>query len=71
MATFRISDLVRFADGALEAFDRYLIEQNVKPSVTVSTRYYTTELEISEAGSKYRGSSEQIQEPQYLSLIHI
>jgi hypothetical protein len=48
MATFRISDLVRFANRALEAFDRYLIEQNAKPSVTVLTRYYTTELEISE-----------------------
>jgi len=70
MATFRISDLVRFANRALEAFDRYLIEQNVKPSVTVSTRYYTTELEISETGSKYSGSSEQIQEPQYGLIIH-
>jgi hypothetical protein len=70
VVTFRISDLIGFANRALEAFDRYITEQNVKPSVTVSTRYYTTELEISETGSRFSGSSEQIQEPQYGLVIH-
>lgn len=70
MATFRISDLVKFADSTIKSFDRYLTEQNVKPSVTVSTRYYITEFEISETGSKYSGSSQQIQEPQYGLIIN-
>jgi len=42
----------------------------VKPSVTVLTRHHTTELRISEKGSTFRGSSEQIQEPQYGLIIH-
>jgi hypothetical protein len=70
MATLRISDLVRFGNRALEAFDKYLIEQSVKPPVTVLTRYYTTELKISETESKYSGSSKEIQEPQYGVIIH-
>jgi hypothetical protein len=71
MGTLRITDLLRFGNRAIEAFDKYLIEEKVKPSVTVLTRYYTTELEISETGSKHTGSSEQIQEPQYGPIIHV
>lgn len=61
----KVADLIKLGEKALKMFDSYIVEKNVKPSMRVYIRHFTTDLEISETSCSSKGSSEIIQKPDW------
>ena len=65
----KVTDLIKLGKKALEMFDTYIVEKDVKPPIRVYIRHFITELQISETSYRSQGSSETIQKPEWAKII--
>lgn len=65
----KVTDLIKLGEKALKLFDRYLMDNSIKPQKRIYVRHFTTKLEISETRCESQGSSEIIQKPDWAKIV--